>query len=372
MRAAVAAQHLPPKSPRYRLSSRARFLRTQAAMGTSVSSSPPPESQLHRRRILVCLDRSKFSEVCVPYAVALAKTFGSAVTLMHVMQLHAEQAGQQTHDALSWEISRQEAQGYLERFQKELSPSLPQPVDLRLEQGHPAERIVDLAREIGADLTVLGSHGEAGVTPWNLGSTVQQVLAVTRSSVLIVHSSAAAPADMRLKRILVPLDGSLRTESVLPAVARMAMAQSAEILLVHVVNEPLPTALHAAEDIDLARKLASHLESAAQRYLERLRERLSHDGAIVRAAVVRHANERECLLEISQREGADLIVLSAHGSACASTRPFGTVATYLLTHSMVPLLVLQDLPECEPNRAQHVNPKVASASLRASYAPETA
>jgi nucleotide-binding universal stress UspA family protein len=318
------------------------------------------------------LDRSKFSEASVPYAVAFAKTFGSRLTLVHVMQSHDEHAGQQMHDAISWEISRQEAGGYLERFQKEASRSLGQPVDLRLEQGHPAERIVALARELGADLTVLGSHGEAGVTPWNLGSTVQQVLAVTRSSVLIVPSSSAVPAEMRLKRILVALDGSLRTESVLPAVARMASAQDAETLLVHVVHEPLPTPLYEVDDVDLARRLAAHLESSAKRYLERLRQQLAHDGTHVRTIVLRRASERESLLEISQKEEADLIVLSAHGSGCESTRPFGSVATYLLTHSMVPLLVLQDLPEGEVHRAPDGDARPTPPSLRASYPPGTA
>jgi nucleotide-binding universal stress UspA family protein len=155
---------------------------------------------------------------------------------------------------------------------------------------------------------------------------------------------------VRLKRILVPLDGSRRTESVLPAVVRMAHDQGAEILLVHVVLEPLPTALHAAEDMELALKLAGHLESAAKNYLERLRQQLGQDGTSVHAIVVRHPNEREGLLEISRKEEADLIVLSAHGSACASVRPFGSVTTYLLTHSMVPLLALQDLPESECHR----------------------
>jgi nucleotide-binding universal stress UspA family protein len=337
-----------------------------------MSSPPPPEGQLHARRILVCLDRSKSSEVCVPYAVALAKTFGSALTLVHVMQTHEAQAGKETLDALSWELSRQEAQGYLEHFQKDVSRASGQPVDLILGQGHPAERIVDLARETGADLTVLGSHGEAGITPWNLGSTAQQVLAITRTSMLVVHSSSKAPTEMTLKHILVPLDGSLRTESVLPVVARMANAQGAEIVLAHVVLEPLQTALLTGGDMVLAQQLAGRRESAARRYLERLRKQLAHGGASVRAIVARHANEHEGLLEVSQSTGADLIVLSAHGSACASARPFGTVTTYLLTHSMVPLLVLQDLPEQDVHRAPRVDVSVPAPLLRSSYAPEMA
>jgi len=309
----------------------------------------------------------------LPYAVSLATTFGSALTLVRVMQPpheHGhEHAGPQVTDALGWEISRQEARGYLERLQREATTSLGRPVEIRLEQGHPAERIVDLAREIGADLTVLGSHGEGGVTAWNLGSTVQQVLAVARGSVFVAHSSSVAPTVVSPQRILVPLDGSLRTESVLPTAARIAGAYGAELLLVHVVQEPLPSSVLNAEDLELARKLAARLESGAKRYLARLRDRLTREVGSVRTLAVRHANERQCLLEIAQKERSDLIVLSAHGSACDPTRCFGSVTADLLRNSIVPVLVLQDLPERELQAAHDAGDELAPP-LRASFPPQ--
>ena len=309
----------------------------------------------------------------MPYALSFAKTFGSDMTLVHVMQPHQEHPGPQRQDALSWELSRQEAQSYLEKLGKEASQALGHPVSIRLEQGHPAERIVDLAHEIGADLTVIGSHGEGGITPWTLGSTVQQVLAIAHNSVLIAPSSSMAPTTVTLKRILVPLDGSLRSESVLPAATHLASAHDADILLVHVVEETVPTPLlHAAEGVDLAQELAARLESAAKRYLEHLQERLAHQGTSVHTLVVRHANERQCLLEISRKELTDLIVLSAHGAACTSARSFGSVTTFLLTHSLVPLLVIQDLPERDLHRAQNLDAKLEAPLLRASYASENA
>jgi nucleotide-binding universal stress UspA family protein len=323
----------------------------------------------YAHRILVCLDRSPFSEVCLPYAISLAKTFGSELVLMHVLQPRHELLGPQTTDALGWEISRQEARAYLERHQQATAEALGRPVEVRLEQGHPAERIVGLARELGADLTVLGSHGEDGVTAWNLGSTVQQVLAVTRGSVFIARSSTVAPSAVSLNRILVPLDGSLRTESALPTAARIASAYGAKILLLHVVQEPLASlVLCAGEDLELARELAVRIESSAKRYLEGLRDRLVHEVPAVRTLIVRHASERQCLLEVSQQEHSDLVVLSAHGVACDPARTFGSVTSYLLTHSLVPLLVLQDLPH-ELERPNNLAGQLAPP-LRASYPPE--
>jgi nucleotide-binding universal stress UspA family protein len=339
------------------------------AKAATVPSPRAHEAAAREHRILVCLDRSKSAEVCVPHAIMLAKTFGSAITLVHVMEPPHEHEGLHANDALDWEISRQEAQGYLAKLGETVTRDLGRPVDTRLEQGRPAERLVDLAGELRADLSVLGCRGEGGGSALTLGSTVQQVLALASSSVFIAHSSPTIPATVRPTRILVPLDGSPRTESVLPSVARIASAYSAEVLLVHIIQEPLVTALlRDPDDMDFAQKLSQRLESAAVRYLDELRRQLTHQVHAVRTLVLRGANEYQSLLEISQKERTDVIVLSAHGSGCDSTQSFGSVTAYLLTHSMIPLLVLQDLPAKDLHSLQQEK-SPTPPSLRASYAP---
>ena len=340
-------------------------------MTAAASSSPTANPSPRAHRILVCLDGTTFSEVCLPYAISIATAFGGEITLFHVMQPRNGHGGpKKTTDALGWEISRQEARAYLERHQQATAEALGRPVEVRLEQGHPAERIVGIAGELGVDLTMLGSRGEGGVTAWKLGATVQHVLAVTRGSVFVVHSSAA-PSVVVPKRILVPLDGSLRTESVLPTAARIACAYHAELVLVHVVQEPVASSvLRTGEDLELATELAGRLESNAQQYLDTLRDRLAHQVPAVRTLVVRHANERQCLLELSQREHVGLVVLSAHGVACDPARSFGSVTMHLLAHSVAPLLVLQDLAT-EQARPDALTERLAP-SLRASYPPEVA
>jgi nucleotide-binding universal stress UspA family protein len=302
-------------------------------------------------RILVCVDRSKPSDACLAYAIVLARALGSDLTLVHVMQ-PLPHVGPHP-DALDWEIARQEARAYLEHLEQE--------------QGHPAERIVELAREIRADLTVLGSHSDRTATAWNLGSTVQQIVTVSRGSVLIAPTSAPIAASPR--RILVPLDGSQRTESVLPTAARIANTYDAELLLLHITQELLPTSvLHSGEDLELASRLASRLKISAKAYLEGLRARLMREGVRVRTLVMHHANQRHCIVEIAKRERADLIAVAAHGAACDPARTFGSVTEYLLAHSTVPLLVMQDLPDADlqtPELGNRLAPP-----LRASYPPE--
>jgi nucleotide-binding universal stress UspA family protein len=319
------------------------------------------------RRILVCLDRSACSEACLPHAVSLAKVFDSPVTLLHVMQPVPEHSGARITDPLGWEVSRREASAYLERLAGELTETRQLRVDCRVAQGRPAERIIAIAREIGADLTVIASHGEGGLAAWTLGSTAQQVLAVSHGSVLVVRAASGGPSAVTPKHILVPLDGSLRTESVLPNAARVAEAHGAEMVLMHVVVEPQQTAMLHAEDLEIARDLAGRLEARARRYLEHVRGRLPRDVQ-VRTLVTRHVDERQAILEVSSAEQIDLVVLSAHGSVCNPVRPFGSVTHHLLAHSTVPLLVLQDLSEAGLERNGEEADEQAPP-LRSSYPP---
>jgi nucleotide-binding universal stress UspA family protein len=319
-------------------------------------------------RVLACVDRSPFAGACLGHAVEFSRSLDSALTLLHVMEPPHEGFGLHTPNVLDWELSRQESTVYLERLQDEAARALGRRVDVRLEQGHPAERITAVARELGADLTVVGSHGERGATAWNLGSTAQQVLAVMRGSVLVARSGSewGTEASESPRRILVPLDGSRRTETVLPTAVRIARAHDADLLLVFVVSEPVATAvLRAPSDLQVARELSARVEASGRRYLEDLRERLAHDGVSPRTLVLRSPDDKQSILELSQRERTDLILLCAHGATCNPTLPFGSVTSHLVAHSAVSILVLQDLGEDElrdPRNDAH------AASLRSSLA----
>jgi nucleotide-binding universal stress UspA family protein len=292
-------------------------------------------------RILVCLDQSPRSEHSLPCATFLADTFGAAITLLHVVQSPHERSGVHAFDAIGWEISRREAGAYLERCEKQAAASWRR-VETRLEEGHAADRIQAVERELRADLTVLGPYGEEEASG-GLGTTAQQVLARAQSSVLVArfgsHPGAFAP-----RRILVPLDGSSRTESTLPTAVRIAKASQAELFLAHVVPELVPSGvLRSAEDLEMACELARRLESRAKAYLGELRDSLIREGRGVTTTVARCVDQPQALLEIAQREQIDLIVLSAHGSTCNPERSFGSVTSHLVEHSSVSVLVLQDL-----------------------------
>jgi nucleotide-binding universal stress UspA family protein len=296
--------------------------------------------------VLVCLDRSASSDACLPHARFVAEAFGARLTLLHVMPSPPSAHERSRVDALEWEIARREAELYLDRARASLGAA-PDTTITRMTQGSPAEQIVAAAREMAADVTVLASHGEGGreAVGAGLGSVAQHVLATASGSVLLVQPACSARTPPH--RIMVPLDGSVRSECVLPIVADLAHTDGAEVLLVHVVTEPIPTAvLSEPDDIQLALALASRMEANAESYLARIRARMLPRVSSVRSLVVRRGEERQALLDI------------------ASERVFGSVASYLLSHASIPLFVLQDMPrralERSPSSSPRENPGTRS------------
>ena len=59
-------------------------------------------------------------------------------------------------------------------------------VETRLEEGRPADIIVEIAKDEDVDLIVMGSRGLGGISGWVLGSTSRHVVETCTKPVLIV------------------------------------------------------------------------------------------------------------------------------------------------------------------------------------------
>lgn len=297
------------------------------------------------RRILVCLDRSEAAEQALPVAQALARADTAAMLLVHVIEAPDCSADAATMDALEWEIHRAEAHAYVQRVVESLD-GRHELVDVRLAEGSPPERVAAIAADVDAGLIVLTTRGSGGPGEGGLGATAYKILQLAGCPVLTVPTRDGASARPDgLRRILVPLDGSVRSLHVLPTVIRLARTFGAEVLLATVVKQPVRTELLSRdEDFELACELSDRLVAQARRFHARIQSQLEASGVRARSRVRRAPDHRDGLVELARAEGVDLAVMSAHGSDCNPRRRFGTVPSYFMVHAGCPLLVLQDLP----------------------------
>ncbi len=98
---------------------------TPRATTHGVSHIRPHQHDLRAlREILVCVDRSPYSEICVKQAVTIARCLGGSITVVYVMSGARNHAGQAT-DAVQWEIARQETDAYLGELQANVRREYP-------------------------------------------------------------------------------------------------------------------------------------------------------------------------------------------------------------------------------------------------------
>lgn len=301
------------------------------------------------RRIVACLDGSDFGRGVVPHARAVARALGSELTLLSVLEPKASGDPKATpEDPLDWGLRRRAARVHLDGIANDPGGS---GLEIRSElvHGRAAEQIFCFVEQHDIDLTAFCSHGIRGRTEFGLASTARKLIERSPGSLLLVPADAAAKTERPdYQRILVPLDGSTRGESVLPIAQRIAAAEGAELVLVHIVADPDVLSLGPpdGEGIELERRLVAHNERVARAYLERIRARLRQDGAAVSVRIVREGNVCTRLEELIRAEAADFVVMSAHGATARPDTPVGSVTEHALAHTAVPLLVLRERKRC--------------------------
>jgi nucleotide-binding universal stress UspA family protein len=142
------------------------------------------------RHVLVATDFSECSSAATDAAVELARRYEAALTLVHVVEIPlAAYVGMVPApiDLVTpiHEAAREQLQKALASVQKRFPAAC-----ARLEPtGSAWEHIVAAAREVKADLVVVGTHGRTGLSHALIGSVAERVVRYCRVPVLTIHAS---------------------------------------------------------------------------------------------------------------------------------------------------------------------------------------
>ncbi|MDM1753829.1 universal stress protein [Acinetobacter towneri] len=142
------------------------------------------------QNILVPVDGSETSFAAVAKAVEFAKAFGSKITVVQVLTLDPYIAAEY--------ITANQTNDLIERARASIVKTLEEAKQKFTEQGVEAEtkllegqviarEITNAAKELNADLIVIGSHGRTGLKKLFLGSVAQSILSEGTTPVLVVR-----------------------------------------------------------------------------------------------------------------------------------------------------------------------------------------
>jgi nucleotide-binding universal stress UspA family protein len=136
------------------------------------------EASTHYRTILYATDFSAASNKAAAYACSIACQYGARLILLHVS-----------------EDAKHESKRSLMRRLTELIPEekhLPSEPEKLIAEGHPAHKILEIAKEHCADLIAIGARGSGFV--WgasHFGSTAHEVIVSSPCPVLITRLESA-------------------------------------------------------------------------------------------------------------------------------------------------------------------------------------
>jgi nucleotide-binding universal stress UspA family protein len=164
-------------------------LTNRPVLAVSGSSVKTPAKDAHKiNRILVATDFSEHSRKVVKYAFDLKRIFGGSIYLLHVVETAkiVEFAVRQAHlDTIvkmrEW-ADKQLLNLTPDEFVRDAS------VVRLVETGSPGDVIADVASEIGADLTILGTHDSSAAQRFFLGGTTDEVLTKSSTPILAMRS----------------------------------------------------------------------------------------------------------------------------------------------------------------------------------------
>ena len=152
------------------------------------------------KRIIYASDFSPASLAAFPHALGLARLAGAELTILHVLPstvgLLSIDGGYVPQDV--WDSTyaalRAEASQETDRLVKQAVDAGVRASVSIVDGGAADEQIVRAARDVKADLLVLGTHGRTGVAKLLLGSVAARVVATSPCPVLTVRPAEAGEA----------------------------------------------------------------------------------------------------------------------------------------------------------------------------------
>ncbi len=278
-------------------------------------------------KILVPIDFSERSCGAGRCAAALARRFGSQVTLLHVLLATPFGAGFEAAGAamvVEWLRTRGD------QAARDLDGFLPgewQELDVRriVLEGDPAPTIVDFAHRETSSLIVMPTHGYGPFRRFILGSNTAKVLHDADCPVWTgIHMPESShPGDIKWRRILCAVDLGPQSERTLAWAAGMARACESQLVLMHAM----------ACTSETEGDWRSRVRETVQEELIRLQSDTGIDAEIL----VEAGEPAHTICAAATNRNADLLVIG-RGSAAGTFGRLRTNAYAIIRQSPCPVV----------------------------------
>jgi nucleotide-binding universal stress UspA family protein len=284
-----------------------------------------------------------FSETSIVAARWAVEHFApnADITLVHVIDLpdrpaFAEELLPATDTIES--VARRSAERHMRKAIASISPR----AGFEIRFGKPHEQIVEAARARRAEVIIVGPHDDRHARSRWLGATAERIVRTSPIPVLVTVDPPPRPPQT----LLVPVNESRLTGSILAWASQFAESFDAEVKLLHVWSESLyayvASMSHAesSDELTAQRAVEQEIRDATTHWLADLTE-AGFRGRRA-AAIVRHGQVADVTLDIAAATHADLIVMGRSGGLVMSPPPFGSTLRTVLHRAPCSVFVVAE------------------------------
>jgi len=300
-------------------------------------------------KILVPLDGSNVAECVLPHVEALATSNNpSTITFLYAVQPLEVMMTKPAFKKRIESEAKSAASDYLENLVSTVKYR--EMAEVKVIVGKAADTIADFAKKNKMDLIVMATHGLSGVKRWIRGSVAEKVLHESKVPVWLIK--AEAPKIGLFKKgskvsMLVLLDGSSLAEKVLKHVKQLSnhfSEQSVDITLLRVCEiffppytYPPPTPLTWEEYLEYETKRCREI---CQKYLDKVGDKLQKESLSIKTEVAA-GNVAETIIDYTNKNEFDLVIMATHGRTGLSKWALGSVADKVLTGVSNPIFLVR-------------------------------
>jgi nucleotide-binding universal stress UspA family protein len=314
-------------------------------MATVALTQEQKEWSVDFKRILIATDFSAPSERALGYAVAIARRYGSEISIVHAIPPEPRESV--TMDPLSRELNRARLEAEQEMQRLVLEAHLKDFAHhVAIEQGSVWEVLSAMINQHHPNLLVLGTHGRGALERLALGSVAEEVLRLALCPVLTVGPkclpSRSKVADFHT--ILFATDFGAASTRALPLALRLAEDCKAKLVLLHMVPlmpvfEVGPAAYRVAAHAPaeyIAEGLTEWQSQTREQSLQELKQLIPSSANLASQPEYVVATDflPEGISNTAARYGAELIIMGANRTRSprlAAHMPWAVVHEVLCT-----------------------------------------
>lgn len=203
-------------------------------MATSQTVLP---SLIQLKNVVVATDFSPIAERALFFAGKIAHHSSATVHVVHVLTPPVDVPLRSESRVRAFDISSYEARMLLRTATDHFKDT---PHETWLEIGDVRERVFEVCKHVKADLVVVGTRGNTGVTKFFLGSAAENIFRSAPCPVLTIGWNVLAHDGSSWREILYPTDFLPESEVALPYAMSLARANAAQLTVLHVVRGKPP------------------------------------------------------------------------------------------------------------------------------------